>query len=65
MNCSQLIGGLAGAEIWGTLGLMNRSGIGGGIDSFSCSIGAAVVIGAGGGTPKAFGAATAASGCGP
>ena len=59
MNCSQLIGGLAGAAIWGTVALTNLSGIGGGTDSFSCPIRAAVVVGTGGGT--AFTATTAAS----
>src|SRR5206468_3021840 len=61
MNCSQLIGGLAGAEILGAVALINLSGIGGGTDFCSGTIGAGVVIGSGRLTPKAFGAASGAS----
>src|SRR4030095_13386477 len=45
MNCSQLIGGLGGLAILGTVDLMNFSGIGGGTGLSSWASGAGVVIG--------------------
>jgi len=57
MNCSQLIGGLAGAAISRSVRLTNFSGIGGGRKILLWHVGAAVVIGNRGGTSKAFGAA--------